>query len=803
MGRMAHTSRYRATTTRAFIATLTMSTALGFGLVLPVHDARAQAQVQTRFSIPAGTLSQALTAYGRQAGVQVTYLASVAVGKMSPGFSGSASREQALAAILQGSGLVYSFPNATTAAISEAAAGGALAGDGTVLQTIVVSGNGNQDNATVAADNSTSATKLDTPLIETARSVSVVTRKEIEQRGAQDIVEAVNYSAGVTTGRAGYDPRFDVIEIRGYDATTMGDYKDGLRQPYVNYGMFRTDPYSLERVEVVKGPVSVLYGAGTPAGIVNKVSKVARPERIREVEVFYGTANRKQLAFDIGDTLGDGSDFSYRLVGLARKGETNFSIADDRYLLQPSFTWTPSDQTSLTVYGLVQNSESDASISAITFNGRVLPLRGSDPDYDYQRIQQQQIGYTFEHEFNDNVKFRQDMRYSHLDLKGRYLAVSTWTGTVGNRAPWAVTDDMNVFQVDNQLQWSFDTGVAAHTLLTGVDYTQANGFIGYGIGAVDPAYAIDITNPFYGHSGATAPYNYLLLNRDLKQTGIYAIDQIDIDRWHFTVGGRYTWVDRNGNGTQGGAAYIEDIEKSAFTMQASALYAFDNGFSPYFSYATSFEPVNNLPVPGTVLDAAEGEQFEIGVKYQPPGSDIMLSATAYHLVEENKAVVADAALGTYQSIGEVTSKGIELEARANIDSNWDMIGAYTYAHSRITGGDKNIGNTPAVKPEHVFSLWANYTFDEGTVLAGLSAGAGVRYASSAYNNLANTTKNGSTLYMDAALSYDFGAIDKNYDGLLASFNVRNIADRRDAICNEGYCSLAQGRNVTASLKYRW
>lgn len=788
----------------AFVATLMVSTAIGFSLSVTLPEAIAQTQARASFRIPAGTLNQALTAFGRQAGIQVTYLASIAAGKTSPGFSGSASPEQALANILRGSGLLYSFPNATTAAISAPSTDASnLSADGsTVLQAIVITGTSQDDN-TVAAKNSSSATKLDTPLVETARSVSVVTRKELDQRSVQDIIEAVQYSAGVTTGRAGFDPRFDAIEIRGYDATTMGDYKDGLRQPYLNYGMFRTDPYSLERVEIVKGPVSVLYGAGTPAGIINKVSKFANGERIREVETFYGTENRRQIAFDIGDTFGEGSDLSYRLVGLARKGETNFDIADDRYFLQPSFTWRPSDQTSLTVYGLIQNTETDASISAVTTpDGRVLPMRGSDPDYDYQKIRQQQIGYELDHEFTDFLTFRQNLRYSHMDLRGRYLGVSSWTGTVAHRSPWSVRDDMNVFQVDNQLEWSFDTGPLSHTLLTGIDYTKASGSIGYGFGAADPAYDFDITDPIYGVSGPTAPYNFLLLDRDLEQTGVYATDHVELGNWHFTLGGRYTWVEQNADGTQGGLPYAEDVKKSAFTMQASALYAFDNGISPYVSYATSFDPVTNRSVSGGTLDPAEGEQFELGVKYQPPGSDILLSAVAYHLVEQNKPVVVDPALGTYRSLGEVMSKGIELEARANIADGWDVIAAYTYAHSRITAGN-DVGNTPAVKPEHVIALWGNYTFDESTVLSGLSAGAGLRYASSAYTSTKNTDKNDATFYLDAALSYDFGAVSKDYDGLVASFNVRNIANQRDTICNEGYCSLAQGRNITASLKYRW
>lgn len=804
---MTYTAKVRRNKRNAFLAALMVSTTIGL-LGATYRDAMAQAEAQASYRIPAGTLNQALTAFGRQAGVQVTYLASITVDKNSPGFSGSASREQALTRILQGSGLVFSFTNATTVAISKPSGetGNAAAGGSGVLQPIVL-GAGSSDNETVAAKSSSAATKLDTPLVETARSVSVVTRKELDQRAAQNVVEAVRYSAGIVTDRAGFDPRFDTVEIRGYDATSSGDYKDGLRQPYLNYGMFRTDPYALERVEIVKGPVSVLYGAGTPAGIINKVSKFANGERIREVETVYGTENRRQAAFDLGDMIGEDGDLSYRLVGLARTGETNLDIADDRYFLQPSITWAPSDQTSLTVYSLIQNSDIGGGVGAVVDpSGKVYDLRASDPDYDYNKIKQRQIGYEFEHEFNDLVTFRQNLRYSHMELRSRYLTVSTlasgWTGTVAHRTPWSVHDSMEVFQTDNQLEWSFDTGAASHTLLTGVDYMKVKGSIGYGVGAADPIFDFDIANPTYGVNGPTAPYNYLLLDRSLQQTGIYATDQISIDNWRFTVGGRYAWAKQGADGTQGADPYSENIDKGAFTMQASALYAFDNGISPYVSYATSFDPVTNLPVAGTTLEAAKGEQFELGVKYQPPGTDILLSAVAYRLVEKDKPVIADPLMETYRSLGELTNKGIELEARAAVGDGWDVIAAYTYAHSRITAGS-DVGNEPAVKPAHVVSLWGNYTFGDGSALAGLSAGAGLRYASEAYTSTANTSKNDATLYVDAALNYDFGALDKKYDGLTAAFNVRNLADQRDTVCNEGYCSLAQGRNITASLKYRW
>ncbi|MCV9945258.1 TonB-dependent siderophore receptor [Rhizobium sp. BT-175] len=676
----------------------------------------------------------------------------------------------------------------------------------TALEPIVIQGassDSKTDRTSVAAKNSSAATKINTPLVETPRSISVTTEKEIEQRGAQTVIEAVRYSAGVTTGTSGFDPRFDQVYIRGYNATTVGDYRDGLRQPYINYGMFRTEPYQLQRVEVIKGPVSVLYGSGSPGGLVNKISKLPTEEPIREVGISYGTEDRVQGMFDFGGPISeDNEDFLYRIVGVARRGDTNFDIADDRYLLAPSFTWKPDEGTSFTVYGLAQADETDSNVGAITtLDGRILDIRASDPDYDYQKVKQQQVGYQFEHEFDNGLTFRQNLRYSHLDLEARYLGVTSWTGTVAHRGTNAIRDDMNVFQLDNQLEAKFDTGPLAHTMLFGLDYTNLQSSFGYGAGAADPAFDFDITNPTYGVSGATPDYNVLASDADMRQVGIYAMDQIEVGNWRFNLGGRQTWVNQTRDATLPSVS-SEEVDKNAFSVQAGALYLFDNGIAPFVSYATSFDPVTNRSATNTILPPTKGEQYEVGVKYQPPGSDILLSAVAYHIVEQNKPRLADPLTFAYDSQGEVTGKGIELEARAAIADGLDIIAAYTYNDSEVTGGN-NVGNTPAITPTHIASLWANYTFQESNPFNGLSVGAGVRYIGETWTDVANTSKNPATFYVDASASYDFGAVDKKYEGLTAAFAIRNIADERETVCEEGFCYLGQGRNMTGTLKYRW
>ncbi len=669
----------------------------------------------------------------------------------------------------------------------------------TRLETLTVTG-GAGDAATIAEDNDTvvptrgiSALKTDTPLIETPRAVSVVTRKELEERGVQDMIQATRYTSGVTTGAFGFDPRFDQIYIRGLSTTTDSDFRDGLRQPYMNFGTFTTEVYTLDRIEILKGPVSVMYGAASAAGIVNRISKMPLEEAHREVELQYGTIGRAQAAFDFGGPIDDG--MFYRVVGLARDAETNYDIADDRYLLQPSFTWKPDESTSLTIYGLAQKGETDASPRTFEHDGDI--VRFSDPDYDHQKVTQYQIGYQLEHEFDNGLTFRQNARASDLDLNARYVDTSTRFGAPVAYTTTAVTDDQRAYQIDNQLEAKFDTGAVSHTLLAGLDYTWITSDFGLGFGSVAPA---DL-------SSAPTPALTTLSGRDLRQTGVYAQEQAEFGNWRAVGGLRYDWVDQTAVNKVAGTENRKD--DGALSGQVGLLYLFDNGIAPYVSYGTSFVPSTQQSASGIVLDPTEGEQIEVGVKYQPEGESYSLTAAAYQLIESGKPqFVLDASLPVgyyYKSSGENTYKGFELEGRKEFDNGISLIAAYTYNHAEITGNVDAalIGNTPSTTPRHTTSLWVNYAVGENTQLAGLTLGAGVRVTDGSYTSDANTERNGGAAYLDASVSYDFGKRAPQLDGLSLAISATNLADRRERVCTDGYCYYGQGRTVLGSLKYKW
>lgn len=789
------------------------TTTMLVGLALPRATFAQSPQPATDtlrgFAIPAGPLAQALNRFADAARLQLVYSGVATRGLRSPGLNGNFTPQQGLARLLAGTGLSYRMTGPRTVTITSAnmsapGVSGAIPSEAITLDIIDVTGRG--ETIGYVARNSASGSKTNTPLIETPRSISVITRQELDDRVVTNVADAVRYSAGTTTGGYGFDPRFDQIYIRGFPTTTLGDFRDGLKQFPAGFTTFRTEPYGLESVEIIKGPASVLYGQGVPGGLIDRRSKLPTDTPIREISLQGGTFGRLQGAFDIGGPIDPEKTMLYRVVGLGRDGNTNFNIADKRMMIAPSFTWRPTAATSLTIYALYQQDETDSSAAALNWNGRVLKMRASDPNYDYLKQKQGQIGYSLEHKFNEVFTFRQKVRYSAIEAESRYLTGSfnSATPTIYDRGAAAVGDRLASFQVDNNLEAKFRTGPLAHKVLLGVNYDYNLWRFAYGYSGVVPAYALNILNPVYGFMGPTPAYTTRSRSRQ-EQVGVYVQDQISFGNWRLALSGRQDWTDRTQNNQITGA--ITGARKdNAFTYSAGLLYLFDNGIAPYASYATSFQPVTSQGAGGAILAPSKGEQIEAGVKYQPGDGRMLLTFSAYQLKEKNAPKLGGYVNGLpyYVSVGEVTVRGIELEARARLTDSFDTVAAYTFSDAKITNTTvaSEYGKIPAVTPRHVASLWLNYNVQTGP-FAGFGAGFGVRYVGDTWTSNANTAKNDAYTLFDAVLRYDFGKASPQLAGLSASIAANNIADKQASVCNAGYCYLGQGRTVIGTLTYKW
>jgi iron complex outermembrane receptor protein len=325
--------------------------------------------------------------------------------------------------------------------------------------------------------------------------------------------------------------------------------------------------------------------------------------------------------------------------------------------------------------------------------------------------------------------------------------------------------------------------------------TLASGF-GY-------APPIDYRAPVYGQPFPIPPVaqNY---RQNWNRVGVYAQDQIRLDKLAITFGGRQDWsmlstVDH----LNGGTARQDD---SAFTGRVGAVYLFDNGLAPYASYSTSFEPVLGTDYGGGAFRPTKTRQTEVGIKYQPFGKDSYVALSGFDITQENVST-ADPLHPFYNvQTGEVRSRGIEVEARAALTDNLDLIGAYTYLDTVVQKDTDsgNVGKRFVAVPEQLASLWTNYRFTDGA-LAGLSLSGGVRYVGKSAGDPANSFSVPAATLFDAAIRYDFGATRPNLKGLQAALNVSNVFNRTYvASCfNMGGCFYGNGRLVTASLSYRW
>ncbi|EMW6554487.1 MULTISPECIES: ferrichrome porin FhuA [Citrobacter] len=691
--------------------------------------------------------------------------------------------------------------------------------------------------ATIAARQSATATKTDTPIQKVPQSISVVTAEEMALHQPKSVKEALSYTPGVAVGTRGASNTYDYLIIRGFaaDGQSQNNYLNGLKMQGNFYNDAVIDPYMLERAEVMRGPVSVLYGKSNPGGLLNMVSKRPTTEPLKEVQFKMGTDSLFQTGFDFSDALDDDGVYSYRLTGLARSANAQQQGAEEqRYAIAPSFSWRPDDKTNFTFLSYFQNEPETGYYGWLPKEGTVSKLpNGSRLPTDFNEgannntysRNEKMVGYSFDHEFNDTFTVRQNLRYAQNKVSQNSVygygmcSDPLYTKDPANspcasvpQSDWDHTltrqyvDDnekLQNFAVDTQVQSKFATGSLDHTLLTGVDYMRMrndiNSWFGWA-GSVAPSdiYNLDRSDFDFGaHPGPGAPYR--VLNKQ-EQTGLYAQDQMQWDKVLVTLGGRYDWAKQDSLNRVSGVQDSRDDRQ--FTWRGGVNYLFDNGVTPYFSYSESFEPASQTGASGNIFAPSKGKQYEAGVKYVPGDRPIVLTGAVYQLTKTNN-LMADPN-GSLFSVegGEIRSRGVEIEAKAALSASVNVVGSYTYTDAEYTTDTNYKGNTPAQVPKHMASLWGDYTIYDGA-LSGLTLGTGARLTGSSYGDPANSFKVGSYTVVDALVRYDLARV--GMAGSNVALHVNNLLDREYvASCFNTYgCFWGAERQVVATATFRF
>ncbi|EHS53099.1 TonB-dependent siderophore receptor, partial [Rhizobium sp. PDO1-076] len=656
-----------------------------------------------------------------------------------------------------------------------------------------------------------------TPISEIPQSVSVVGREEIEDRGVTNKVdEVLRYTSGVMAQPFGADGDTDWIYIRGFDATQTGLFLDGLNLWSYGFGGFQMDPFFLERVEVLKGPASVLYGGANPGGIVNMISKRPLDENRTYTETGINNHGTAFFNFDVNRVFEE-QGVSTRLLGKIDGGNTE--TGDEfRGVVNPQITWSPDEATKLNVYAyysyLDQQTGSNGFLPYVgtvvdAGFGRISPDADyGEPSTDFSYIKQTMVGYEFEHEFDSGWAVSQNARYGHVNRRENSPypygyqdpSLPSWESSATpqtadyqlHRIGFDHDTSVDSFAIDNHLSGQFDTAGLNHDLLLGLDYKHYRLDTLQYYPTVSP---ISANNPVYG-TGAVYGSPGANQTLRLQQVGLYAQDQIRFgDGWIATLNGRYDFVKTDLDDRAFSSSY-ESSDRAA-SGRAGLAYEFANGFTPYASVGTFFNPVIGITL-GDPLLPEEGYQIEGGFKYEPTQFPGMITASVFHINKENWTVNLP---GTFTSVqvGEVSSTGVELEAKADITDTWKAIASFSYQQMEILNhADATlIGNEPYMSPEAQASLWLDYTVPTGT-FEGLSVGGGLRYQGETWADMANTLKVSDVLLADAAIRYE-----KNDWGV--SLNVNNIFDKEYVSGCQGVlgCGYGESRTITLKLSKIW
>ncbi len=755
------------------------------------EDSAATASVRS-YDIPAGPLSSALTRFSRESDVYLVGAGSLAEGVTSPGLQGSYTVQSGLAMLLAGTGL-----EAVQQADGSYGLQLAPSGEGFRLSPVLVNSMADAEDtsSSIVAQELWVGGKVATSLLNTPASVSVITEKEVEQRSASTTEELLQYTPGVITDYYGTDDRNDYFLIRGFQATT---YRDGLTLGSMR-GV-REEPFAYERVEVLRGANSTLFGPADPGGSVNFVTKQPRFNRFGEVYATYGSFNHMETGLDTGDANED-KTLAYRFTGKFQDSDREYDHSqDDNNFLMGGLTWAPTAFTSATL--VVDHLRQDN-----TPNSGGYPMDREydrdeffgEPSYNFHDVERTNVSANFTHDFDNGFVLRSNLRHSDLSDEYGYVYISDasgHTGTVVDRG--YLGSDSEAEQLNGNLMLQYDARFENidSSSTVGVEYLDASA---ENVSVYGSAASIDVSNPIY--RGVSPAIVYQDKDQDSTIKSVFLQQNLSFyERFIVTVGVRNDSMDVSETDHLYGTKTSDDFSENSF--RGALTYIVNDEVSTYVSYVESVAP----PEVGTTPE--RGKQYEVGVKYSPLAINALFSAAVYELTQEDvaTAVVQSNGLIEQQTVGEQRVRGLDLEAKAELTENLSLIGGYSYMDTEVLRGALQSwtgsgyeavsikGNELVSVPKHSASLWSYYSVPGTDV----SVGLGARYVGSYYfGDFNNTGESDSTTLFDAAFNYQ---IAKGTD---LAVNVSNLFDEQHVVGRGSADYYNPGREITAKVSYNW
>jgi iron complex outermembrane receptor protein len=700
------------------------------------------------------------------------------------------------------------------------------AGDARVLDlSLVVSGVNEQIavvGQTLATEQAT-ATKSDAPLLETPASVSVVTSAEIEARGVTSVPQALRYATAIVPESRGAMTALDYMYSRGF---LVNQYQDGLRLLSGGYSIPQLDPALLDRVELLRGPASVLYGQADPGGVLNLATKQATGASIREVTFQVGSHDRVQAGFDVGGRVGDSTSLAYRIAGTAHAADTQVDHAHDRRVaFAPSLRWQPDQATTLVVSAAFQRDPAVGFYNWIPAYGSVLPnpadpsftlptsFDAGDPSFDEYSRTLASFSAQYTRRLNQTWTIRGNLRQGHVSsaFDKIYSSYLDEDGRTLYRYAWHLRDHVNALTFDSQAEATLTSGRVRHTLLVGADYQHGwyHQALGYNFDAgVDPGQVppLDLLDPVYDQSIDTPPLDNLTDQRQ-NQFGLYAQDRVSIGPWRVLLGGRHDWTSATTIDLSSGDSLKQPDRAS--TGRAGVVYLTPSGLAPYASVSQSFQPTSGVDFDGNPFKPTTGLQYEGGVKYGAMRGLANVTFAVYQLAQQN--VLSNDPIHPGESVqtGEIRSRGIEISEEARVNDALAITATYSHSSTVVTKAGvafgPEVGMTPSGLPKDLASVWVSYVA-RGSRAAGLGLAGGVRVLGSSWDDDANSFDVPDATLVDLALSYDFGAAaSSGASTWRAALNVSNLFDKTYvASCGgDSFCAYGFRRTLLATIGRQW
>lgn len=783
-------------------------------------------------------LSTALIAFGDTSDVQVLHTATITSGLRSPGVSGRLTPPQALRRLLAGTPLDYRYSDSHTITVVEASGNATVAKpavtknsirpprivartppskpapgqypsarkeEPAMLGEIMVEGKNENDTAYNVYTTST-ATRTDTPILETPFSIQVVPQQVIQDTQTfrlDDILKNVSGVRGVNT----FNPAYQETISRGFAA-------DLLRNGYRTYSL--TVPVAnAERVEVLKGPAAVQYGRIEPGGAVNVITKKPQEQAYYALQQQFGSYDLYRTTLDATGPVTRDKTLLYRLnfEYLDRSTFQDFTFAD-RVFVNPTLTWRPSANTEVDLSFEYRNDRQTGRGGFPALGNRPAPV----PVPVTRSFQDQGLNDNFDiyatylklsHRFNDQWTMRVGTGIWIGDYKFgdfSFNSVDPTTRTVQRGVIVSNFDKRNNYDAYLDLVGHFNAFGLEHTVLIGTDYSRFDddsNWFGNNSGQVNIP-PLDIFRPVYGGIDMQAlktspPDNFFVTSRSWN--GIYFQDQIAVGKqWRVLGGGRYDWADFSSGFAPTSLADAKDKARSTslsseqFSPRVGVVYLPRPWISFYGSYTESFgAPNGGRSRVKSTFSPETADQYEVGVKTDLFGGRLSSSLAFYHLSKQHILTTDPADPVFSAAVGEARSQGIEFDISGRLSDAVSLIASYAYTDNVITRDNSGLkGHRLPNVPRHTGSAWLKYEFQQ-PLLRGLSLGAGAYIVSQVQGDTGNTFQLPGYVRFDAFAAY---AMKLGKSKLTTQINLDNFLDKRYFAASSYNADILPGEPLT-------